>query len=84
MPTEVLARYEFGEHRVTLRRARADDVPALAALFGADPVSAARGDSGEGDLTDYERAFAAVDADPAHLLVVASEGDAGPPIGVLS
>ncbi|WP_285587467.1 GNAT family N-acetyltransferase [Actinomycetospora sp. NBRC 106378] len=67
---------------MTLRQARGTDVPALAALFGADPVSAARGDSGEGDLTDYEWAFAAVDADPAQLLVVAVE-DPGPVVGTL-
>ncbi|WP_026204223.1 GNAT family N-acetyltransferase [Actinomycetospora chiangmaiensis] len=68
---------------MTLRRATRSDVPALAGLFGADPVSAARGDSGEGDLTDYEQAFAAVDADPRHLLVVACEGDDGPVVGTL-
>ncbi len=83
MARTALARCEFGEHRVTLRRATRSDVPALAGLFGADPVSAARGDSGEGDLTDYEQAFAAVDADPRHLLVVACEGDDGPVVGTL-
>lgn len=83
MPVEVLGRYEFDKHRVTLRRAAATDVPAIAALFGSDPVSAARGDSGEGHLGDYERAFAAVDADPRHLLVVATEGDEGPVVGTL-
>ncbi|WP_433803864.1 N-acetyltransferase family protein [Actinomycetospora sp. CA-084318] len=79
----MLVRCEFGESEIVLRRAAADDVPALAALFGADPVSAARGDSGEGDLTDYEQAFAGIDADPAQLLVVATEGDPGQVVGTL-
>jgi GNAT superfamily N-acetyltransferase len=82
MSSGELAGYEFGESTIVLRRAEASDVPALAALFGADPVSAARGDSGEGDLSDYERAFAAVDTDPRHLLVVAVE-DGGPVVGTL-
>jgi GNAT superfamily N-acetyltransferase len=74
MSSQAFARYEFGESPVEVRRAVAGDVPALAALFGADPVSAARGD-GAGDLADYERAFTAVDADPHQLLVVAAEAD---------
>lgn len=82
MSSGELAGYEFGESTMRLRRAEASDVPALAALFGADPVSAARGDSGEGDLSDYEQAFAAVDADPRHLLVVVTE-DEGPVVGTL-
>ena len=83
MGRSVLGRYEFGESGIVLGRAEAADVPALAALFGADPVSAARGDSGEGDLTDYARAFTAIDADPRHLLVVAVEGTGGPVVGTL-
>ncbi|MEJ2869904.1 GNAT family N-acetyltransferase [Actinomycetospora sp. OC33-EN08] len=83
MRQDVLARCEPGENSLCLRRAAADDVPALAALFGADPVSAARGDSGDGDLADYEVAFTAIDADPRHLLVVATEGDGGPVVGTL-
>lgn len=82
MSTDVLAGYEFGESTIALRRAEVSDVPALAALFGADPVSAARGDSDEGDLSDYAQAFAAVDTDPRHLLVVAVEAG-GPVVGTL-
>lgn len=72
MSDGTLARCEFGENQVELRRAAAGDVPALAALFGADPVSAARGDGVDGDLADYDRAFAVIDADPHQLLVVAA------------
>ncbi|MDL5155215.1 GNAT family N-acetyltransferase [Actinomycetospora termitidis] len=37
---------------------------------------------GTGDLADYERAFAAIDADPRHLLVVATDRG-GPVVGTL-
>ncbi|WP_299037804.1 GNAT family N-acetyltransferase [uncultured Pseudokineococcus sp.] len=56
-----------------VRRAVSDDVPALVALLADDVLGATResGDPAPHDLAPYERAFAAVDADPAHLLVVA-------------
>ena len=54
----------------TLRRATAADVPAIVALLAADQLGATR-DGGE-DLAPYERAFAALDADPAQLLAVAA------------
>ena len=53
----------------TVRRAVAADLPALVALLADDVLGAAREGDGQ-DLAPYERAFAAVDADPAHLLVV--------------
>jgi GNAT superfamily N-acetyltransferase len=63
---------------VVLRRAVAADLPAIVALLADDPLGATR----EGaDLAPYEAAFAAVDADPAHLLVVAD--DAGAVVGTL-
>ncbi|HYO34622.1 MAG TPA: GNAT family N-acetyltransferase [Geodermatophilus sp.] len=63
---------------VVLRRAVAADLPAIVALLADDPLGATR----EGaDLASYEAAFAAVDADPAHLLVVAD--DAGAVVGTL-
>ena len=75
MSDEVVARCEVAGSSLEVRRAVAGDVPALAALFGADPVSAARGDGAEGDLADYHRGFAAVDADPNQILVVVTEAD---------
>jgi GNAT superfamily N-acetyltransferase len=61
-----------------LRRAAADDVPAIVALLTDDVLGAGR----EGtDPAPYEAAFAAVDADPAHLLVVADDG--GTVVGTL-
>jgi GNAT superfamily N-acetyltransferase len=75
--------WDLGGERVTVRRARRDDVAGLAALVGADPVSAARGDSGEGDLTDYEEAFAAIDADEHQLLVVVVREGSDVPVATL-
>jgi 8-oxo-dGTP pyrophosphatase MutT (NUDIX family)/GNAT superfamily N-acetyltransferase len=56
-----------GEVRV--RRARVDDVATIVALLADDPLGAARENTV--DLAAYQQAFAAIDADPAHLLVVA-------------
>ena len=59
-----------------LRRARADDLDALLGLLADDPISATRGDTGSiADRPAYERAFAAIDADPAHQLLVATIDD---------
>jgi GNAT superfamily N-acetyltransferase len=55
---------------VELRRATAADLPALVALLADDPLGAGR-EQTDGDLSPYRRAFDLVDADPAHLLVVA-------------
>jgi GNAT superfamily N-acetyltransferase len=57
----------------TLRRATGADVRAIVELIATDQIGATRDG---GDLTPYERAFAAIDADPAQLLVVADDGDA--------
>ena len=46
------------------------DVPAIVALIAADQIGATRDG---GDLAPYERAFAAIDADPAQLLVVVTD-----------
>lgn len=54
-----------------LRRAIETDVPALAALLVDDAIGAGREDAS--DLEPYLRAFRAVDADPAHLLVLAED-----------
>ena len=53
----------------TIRRAVAEDLPAVVALLADDVLGAGREGGGQ-DLDPYARAFAAVDADPAHLLVV--------------
>jgi len=58
---------------VLLRRATAEDLPALVALLADDPLGATR-ESRDGDLAPYRRAFDLLDADPAHLLVAAVDG----------
>ncbi|MDT0275312.1 GNAT family N-acetyltransferase [Blastococcus goldschmidtiae] len=58
---------------VVVRRAVSADLPALVALLADDPLGALR-ESADGGLEPYRRAFALVDADPAHLLVVALAG----------
>jgi GNAT superfamily N-acetyltransferase len=65
---------------VELRRATHEDLPALVALLAADPLGRSREADGE-DLAPYRRAFEAIDADPAHLLVVAT--DAGRVVGTM-
>jgi hypothetical protein len=68
--------------RVELRRATITDLPALVGLLTDDPLGNAREGTVTGpDLRLYERAFRALDADPAHLLVVATA--AGHVVGTL-
>jgi GNAT superfamily N-acetyltransferase len=73
---DVLATLDLGSSSVLLRRARAGDVSAIVALIAADQLGATRdGVQTAEDLVRYERAFGAIDTDPAHLLVVAESGD---------
>jgi ribosomal protein S18 acetylase RimI-like enzyme len=68
-----LAEIELPRGTVELRAARRADVPAIVALLAADQLGATRdGVRDEADLGAYEEAFAAIDADPAHILLVAS------------
>jgi GNAT superfamily N-acetyltransferase len=61
---------------VILREAVAADVPALMALLADDGLSAGRGDTNRPeDRGAYDRAFAAIDADPNHLLIVLEESE---------
>jgi GNAT superfamily N-acetyltransferase len=69
---DVLAQLDLGVPSVRLRRARAADVPAVVGLLADDVLGAERdGVRNAADLAAYERAFALIDRDPAHLLVVA-------------
>jgi GNAT superfamily N-acetyltransferase len=55
-----------------MRRATLDDVDTILELLADDAVSAGRGDRNRPeDRPAYERAFAAIDRDPAQLLLVA-------------
>jgi GNAT superfamily N-acetyltransferase len=53
----------------TLRRARREDVADIVALIAHDQLGVTREDPS--DLAAYLEAFAAIDADPAHTLLVA-------------
>lgn len=56
----------------SLRPAAKADLPAILALLADDQLGAVR--ESADDLSPYERAFDAIDADPAHLLVVGELG----------
>ncbi len=67
---------------VVLRRARRADVAAIVGLIAADQLGATRdGVRDQADLDAYERAFQAIDADPAHILMVADR--AGEVVGTM-
>lgn len=63
---------------VRMRRATLGDVDAILRLLGDDAVSARRGDRNRPeDRPAYERAFAAIDRDPAQLLLIADSAADG-------
>nr|WP_225878839.1 GNAT family N-acetyltransferase [Spongiactinospora rosea] len=72
-----------GEKTYTLRRAVAADVRPIVALLAADQLGATREDPDGGDWTAYERAFAAIDADPAHLLLAVTTSPGGEVVGTM-
>jgi len=70
---DVLTVVDLGSSSVVLRRARPADVPAIVDLLAADQLGAKRdGVRTLDDLASYQRAFQAIDSDPAHILVVAA------------
>jgi GNAT superfamily N-acetyltransferase len=72
---DTLTVLDLGPSPVPLRRAREQDVRAIVDLIAADQLGATRdGVRTPEDLDSYQRAFRAIDADPAHLLVVAESG----------
>ncbi|MGW7448432.1 N-acetyltransferase family protein [Kitasatospora sp. NPDC054795] len=64
---------------LTIRRATADDLPAIVAMLADDPLGATR--ESPDDLTPYRAAFARLDGDPHQHLVVADR--AGRTVGTL-
>nr|WP_258803940.1 GNAT family N-acetyltransferase [Pseudarthrobacter sp. NS4] len=58
-----------------LRPATRDDLPAIVGLLADDALGAGR--EAGADMAPYEQAFAAIDADPAHLLIVGELVPAG-------
>jgi ribosomal protein S18 acetylase RimI-like enzyme len=67
---------------VTIRRARRDDVAAIAGMLADDPLGSARERIEEPLPPSYFQAFDAVERDPNIQLVVAQDGD-GAVIGCL-
>lgn len=59
---------------LTIRRATAEDVPAIVAMLADDELGALR--ESPADLAPYERAFAAIDASEHEVLVVAEQDGA--------
>ncbi|WP_340683513.1 GNAT family N-acetyltransferase [Amycolatopsis coloradensis] len=62
-----------------IREARREDVAAIVGMLADDQIGSTR-DSAD-DLTPYLVAFEQIDADPAHLLIVADDG--GEAVGTL-
>jgi GNAT superfamily N-acetyltransferase len=72
-----LATFVLNNTTVVLRRAERDDVAALVSMITSDSIAHARGDAPGADLQPYLDAFAAIDSDPAQLLIVADrDGEA--------
>jgi GNAT superfamily N-acetyltransferase len=72
---DVLKTLDLDSSSVVLRRARADDLPAIVDLIAADQLGAGRdGIRTPADLAAYQEAFRAIDADPAQILMVAESG----------
>jgi len=74
---DALAEIKLGPDSLALRRARPQDVAAVVDLIAADQLGASRdGVRDAADLAAYTAAFESIDADPAHLLLVAeSDGE---------
>ena len=56
---------------IIFRKARADDIPAIAALLADDPLGATREDAR--DLATYHRAFEAMSAQQGNMMLVAEQ-----------
>jgi GNAT superfamily N-acetyltransferase len=70
-----LAVLPLGPGRFAVRRATADDLPAIAGLLADDELGATREAGADPDLTSYRTAFAAIDGDPGQLLLVVTAED---------
>lgn len=71
-----LVTWSLGSTRFTMRRAVADDVPAIVDLLANDPLGARRDSGLAADSSPYWRAFETIAADPAQLLLVVTTDDA--------
>ena len=72
---DVITELRTATTTAALRRARAGDVSAIVTLLADDQLGAAREAALDPEgLQPYLEAFGAIDADPAHLLLVAEAG----------
>ncbi|MEP7192569.1 MAG: GNAT family N-acetyltransferase [Actinomycetota bacterium] len=72
--TDTLAKLKLPGSSITLRRATREDLPAIVGLLIDDPLGRTREATGGADnFEPYETALAAIDSDPAQLLVVATD-----------
>ena len=72
---DILAKLNVPGPPITLRRATREDLPAIVGLLVNDPLGRTReAASGADDSGPYETAFAAIESDPAQVLVVATDG----------
>ena len=65
-----LARIPSPSGPVVLRQAGAEDVAAIVRLLADDQIGSTRDDPSAENLPAYLAAFAAIDRDPAHMLIV--------------
>ena len=70
-----LATWSLDDTAYVLRRAASGDVESIVELLAADQLGATRESAPGADLAPYRQAFAAIDRDPAQLLVVATTED---------
>ena len=74
MEVSVMAKLSVQGSTVVLRQAAVQDVLAIVTLLAADQIGATRdGFTTDADLQPYLRAFHAINTDPAHLLLVATD-----------
>ena len=72
----MLAQLPLKATTLPLRRAAAKDVPSIVELLAADQLGASRdGVTTDEDMEAYLTAFGVIDADPAHLLLVATDAE---------
>jgi GNAT superfamily N-acetyltransferase len=72
---DILAKLNMPGSSITLRRATREDLPAIVGLLVNDSLGRTReAASGADDFRPYGTAFAAIDSDPAQVLVVATDG----------
>lgn len=72
---DILAKLNMPGSSITMRRATREDLSAIVGLLVNDPLARTREAAGGAyDFRPHEPPFAAIDSDPAQVLVVATDG----------